>query len=266
MRVHQHETKFIDSNKITPLSIDSKNEWLEMVFDTRIPSSSPSDTVKLRVSKGNFDLDWGDGSVVRVDITATNDVLLTHIYPIEGIYTVKLRGYALFQFAGNQNYDYKKLTNIKNWGLFRFEYLNQVFWGCENLTITARDSPHYKTGDSRFAFMGCSLISSLASNITTYQWITTQSMFQDTNFNDEIGSWDLSSCTNMTNMFLGTAMSQANCDALLIGWTRWSGGANILLKSNVSLHLGTTSYTLGGDAEAAFNYLVETLNWSITIL
>ena len=66
-------------------------------------------------------------------------------------------------------------------------------------------------------------------------------------------------------MFKDTSMSQANCDAILTGWTRWSNGtAGIQLRNNVSLHLGNTSFTLGGDAEDAYNYLINTLNWTIT--
>jgi len=46
-----------------------------------------------------------------------------------------------------------------------------------------------------------------------------RSMFTDASaFNQNLGTWDVTSLIDATNMFLNIALSTANYDALLIGW------------------------------------------------
>jgi len=78
-----------------------------------------------------------------------------------------------------------------------------------------------------------------------------------TSWNEDISGWDVTSCTDFITAFLNTSMSQANYDALLIGWAAQS------VQSNVTF--GTSAqYTAGGAAEAARNTLVNTYSWTIT--
>lgn len=84
-------------------------------------------------------------------------------------------------------------------------------------------------------------------------------------FNQNLGNWNVSGVTNMSGMLNGTALSQSNYDSLLTGWTGWSGGVPTkTLQSNVSFGCSGCNYTAGSDAEAARNYLITGLTWTIT--
>jgi hypothetical protein len=94
-------------------------------------------------------------------------------------------------------------------------------------------------------------------------------MFRGTPFNQDISSWNVSGVTNMTNMFFNnSALSNANYNSILTGWTGWDGtGATKTLQTNVSFHAGSAQYSTGTTAEAARNYLTDAvtgLSWTIT--
>lgn len=244
------------------------NEWLELEVDTTIPNATPSDTIKLKIEEGNFDIDWGDGTPIEnLTISVTTDPRLTHVYSVGGIYTIRLRGGARISWSNSSvNYDLLKITKLKNWGEFGNFSLNDTFNGALNMVITATDYLKSAGTTAVKTFQRCTSLV-VAPKINPIYVTTYTNMFRLSAFDDDIGYWNVSNMTGATDMFRDTSMSTANCDALLIGWTRWANGqSNITLKSNVQLHLGTTSYTIGGDAEDAFNYLVGTLGWVITII
>jgi hypothetical protein len=90
-------------------------------------------------------------------------------------------------------------------------------------------------------------------------------MFWFTPFNQDVSQWNVSGVTNMGSIFNSSGMNTTNYDALLTGWTGWNGTtATKTLQPNVSLGCSNCSYTSGGTAEAARNYLIPGLTWTIT--
>jgi surface protein len=83
-------------------------------------------------------------------------------------------------------------------------------------------------------------------------------------FNQDLSDWNVDGLTSAQGFC--KSMSKANYDALLIGWTGWSGGSPTkTVQSGVKLNVFSTKYTLsGGDAAAARNYLVTTKGWQIS--
>lgn len=149
--------------------------------------SSASNQIHLPlVSNGvySFVVYWGDGLSDR--ILAYNQVEATHTYLASGIYDIRIAGRCTgwaFQNTG----DRLKLLNISQWGsFFKLGNKDSHFYGCSNLTITAKDSPD------------------LSDTTTLY------CSFRDcTAFNANIIGWDFRSINSMSLTFFGcTSLNQ----------------------------------------------------------
>jgi len=78
-------------------------------------------------------------------------------------------------------------------------------------------------------------------------------------FDQDISGWDINSVTTFNNLFLNTVgPSQANYDAILIGWEAQAP------LTGKSINFGEATYTPGGAAEAARTSLINTYGWTIT--
>ena len=76
-----------------------------------------------------------------------------------------------------------------------------------------------------------------------------------TSFNQDIGGWNVSKVTNMTNMFQNVTLSTENYDALLEGWSE------VALKNGVSFSGGNSVYCNG---ETDRQKLINDFRWIIT--
>src|SRR5690606_35143423 len=74
-------------------------------------------------------------------------------------------------------------------------------------------------------------------------------------FNRDIGGWDVGNVTDMSGMFLGAALSTANYDALLNGWSA------LALQSGVNFNAGNSTYCAG---EAARADIISNFGWATT--
>ncbi len=90
------------------------------------------------------------------------------------------------------------------------------------------------------------------SAVTDMRW-----MFKNaTKFNQPIGTWNISSVTTMGNMLIGSELSIANYDALLIGWSKQD------VKEKVQLDATLIQYSLA--AKAARESLQLSKGWKIS--
>ena len=93
----------------------------------------------------DFTIDWGDGTAEET-ITAHDDADRVHIYETNGTYEVTMTGVVgSFKFNNGTGLtdgiaDCRKLTKISNWGTY-YLFIDDAFWGCSNLVITASDAP-----------------------------------------------------------------------------------------------------------------------------
>jgi surface protein len=161
-------------------------------------AGSASDTIVLPMTAGNT-VHWGDGS---------SDTTNTHTYASGGVYTVTIEG-AVTTFRFNNGGDRRKIVDISNWGGFDVSN-NAVFYGCSNLDITATDYPIISTASLDQTFRGCSSLTSPNFNAWDVSSVTNMSnmFYKATFFNQNISSWDVSSVTNMTFMFYVTSFNQ----------------------------------------------------------
>jgi surface protein len=116
---------------------------------------------------------WGDGT--SNTITTWNQAEVTHTYATAGVYDIKITGdLSGWQFAGGG--DRLKMLNVSQWAGLNIS-VAQGFRGCGNLTATATDAPLITSTDLSLCFANC------------------------TNFNANIGSWNVSNVTNFDRMF-----------------------------------------------------------------
>jgi hypothetical protein len=106
-----------------------KTEWTVLAGE--------SITLPLNSGNGsafNCTVDWGDGS--NSNITAFDDLDITHNYTLAGTYTVEIIGQCE-GWSFNNSGDRLKITDIISWGdpckFDGFKYLEAGFYGCSNL-------------------------------------------------------------------------------------------------------------------------------------
>jgi surface protein len=210
------------------------------VFKVDVTTTDVNQTVQLRLDSGgwyNFNVQWDDGGSEEV-VTAWNDANASHQYASAGTYTVEVRGiFAGWYVANNAERDY--FVDLKQWGCYEPSLLNNLFYGCSNLNVSATDTWDglETTPESQIsfnaAFRSCGELTDLPNcdtwdmtKVNAYQqlgsmfrgcakfngsgvasWdvgnITDFSyMFSGNNaFNQDVGDWDTSSATTMTYMF-----------------------------------------------------------------
>nr|WP_321410780.1 BspA family leucine-rich repeat surface protein [uncultured Allomuricauda sp.] len=142
----------------------------------------------------NYTIDWGDGTS---DINVTGGI--THTYTTAGTYEVSISGdFPMIYF--NESGDADKLLNIKQWGNIAWTSMESAFAGCSNLAVGAADAPNLSNVTSlRRMFYYC--------NYLTYDYRNTRE-FSSFNGVENFDSWDVSTVTNMSNMFDKSSFDQ----------------------------------------------------------
>ncbi|TVQ99557.1 MAG: BspA family leucine-rich repeat surface protein [Deltaproteobacteria bacterium] len=194
---------------------NTDNPWQQIFGGTDTSTGSASIRLPL-VPEGNYDflVDWGDGSVERVQ--AHDDPARTHTFATVGSQTVTIRGMLEgwdFEYTGDKD----KLEDILQWGTFRPGPTGRAFAGATNLTtISAPDAPDLSgatTLDRMF---------DQAENLTAipsvHLWDVSdvqdmEMMFRGTQFNGNLNGWDVSGVTNFGNMFANSTFNSS-----LAGW------------------------------------------------
>ena len=136
-----------------------------------------------RVPDFNFTVDWGDGQTTDYSTEANiNETTLKHVYDNAGSYQVSITGAfpsLNFSCANEEN---NKMLSVDQWGDIEWYSMEYGFQECNQRTITATDAPVFTPNASTF------------------------SMFHyATNFNDNIGHWDMTNVKSMSSMFTGAS-------------------------------------------------------------
>lgn len=193
--------------------------------DTTKTGVSGSDQFKLPLVSGqtyNFDVNWGDGNTSH--ITAYDQAEATHTFAASGVKNITItQGKRFGGWAFNNDGDKLKLTDITQWGLLPFGNASApgAFDGCSNLiTLTATDSPNWMdNSDATSFFASCTNFNSnighwdMSKVTSTYSMFSTCSIFNNGG-SDSIGSWDVSKVTDFGYMFLSASVFNRN----ISGW------------------------------------------------
>lgn len=141
-------------------------------------------------------IDWGDGTVV-----ANTYANRTHTYVNSGDYDVTVNGEIVgFRYGGGG--DRLKIINIKQWGVY-FNVGNRQFENCNNLDITATDTPIITSNILQRTFQNTAVIFNSTINNWDVSSVTNYTQtFQNTPlFNQPLNNWDVSSATSFNSMF-----------------------------------------------------------------
>ena len=179
-------------------------------------------------------MDWGDGTVT----THTSSSSVSRSYESDGTYTITLTG----DFGGLSGFDSNRtrLRRIVKWGSYEFQSMSNAFRTISNLQI-ATDA-------------GAPIFSSSGVNCTNL-------FFNASSFNSDLSQWDVSNITAVTSMFRSTALSTANFNATLIGWSTQSVRPGLRFNNIPnSIPIPPTD----SDARAAYDTLTSAPNnWTI---
>ena len=149
----------------------------------------------------NFSIDWGDNSS---NINLTSDIV--HTYGTIGDYTIKIKG-DFPKFLGNNMdaNDVKKLISIEQWGTIEWQDMSNSFNGCINMNSIIKDRPNLSNvTDMSYMFANTNFNQNIDSwNVSTIT--NMEGMFEEADsFDTDISSWDVQNVTNMNRMFYGT--------------------------------------------------------------
>jgi len=207
-------------------------------------AGSASDTVVLPLLSGGTysgTIDWGDGNSDSLSYANR-----THVYASSGTYTITISG-TIEGWQFNNGGDRRKITDISNWGNLTIT-TNSAFYGCQNMDVSATDSPTISSTTLQYCFRNCQSITSMdlsgcdvsgvtnmtsmfnncqaatsfgisgwdTSNVNAMNYPSAQiGMFQNCLlWNEDISGWDVSNVTTFQTMF-----SEARAfNADLSGW------------------------------------------------
>jgi surface protein len=172
-------------------------------------SNSTSFTIPTIGGGYNYEVDWDDDGIYD-DSGLMSDA--THDYGAAGTYTLRIRGAFPRIYFDNAG-DYLKLLDVVQWGNSAWTSMERAFGGCSNLNITATDLPDLSgVSDMLLMFAGCTSLNG-PSNIGDWNTSAVTNMSDmfvvAENFNQPIDNWNTAAVTNMSGMFRGaTAFNQ----------------------------------------------------------
>ncbi len=174
-------------------------------------SSSNQITIPTIGDGYNYTVNWGDNSS---DSNITTDI--THRYTIPGTYVVQITGdfprinfynFDTFKFEQKDNF---KILEIKQWGNQLWTSFENAFFNCENLIISAKDTPNLKnTTNMSNMFFNTNLNTANNIGLWDVSGITNMnSLFHNSTFNSDIKSWNVGNVEAMSRTFSGTPFNQ----------------------------------------------------------
>lgn len=152
----------------------------------------------------NYDVDWdNDGMYDETGLTSS----VTHDFEVIGNYTIAISG-EFPRIAFDNTAEGMKLLSVDQWGDIEWQTMSRAFAGCENMTITATDTPDLTAVTSMSdAFSGCRLLTAGLADWDVSRVVNFSSMFFGCSvFDEDISSWDVSSAADMSSMFSGAIL------------------------------------------------------------
>ena len=188
----------------------------------------------------NYTVNWGDGNT-----TTGHTGEETHIYAVDGIYTVKITGTypAIKPMVPITNSSippyYKRMIEVKNWGTNVWETMAGAFKDCINMNVTATDSPNLSlVTDMSEMFYGCEKMNGNIGNWNTSTVQNMSGLFKLCLVFNQPLNWNTISVTYMGNMFFGAELFNQNISS----WNTFN------VQDMSSMFRGASDFNNGGQA------------------
>lgn len=161
---------------------------MSQAFITRWNSAISGNTRQIVVpATGSYHIDWHE--VITPSNSGSLDVSGEAIvtFPTPGIYELRITGgLTSIAFQYNPAKSSMEILSIEQWGNIVWTTMESAFEGCENMEVNATDAPNLSAmTNAKRMFMNCKAI------------------------NSNINGWDVSSITDMTNLFYGVDINQS---------------------------------------------------------
>lgn len=153
----------------------------------------------------NLSVSWGDGQISNYSNPGGQTI--PHFYSTAGVYTIivsgDIRWFKIHTHGSNPIL--AEPINVTQWGTSQWQSMEEMFLGCQNLSITATDNldlSNVANMDSMFE--GALHFNSDISNLDVSNVTSMHSTFKNADsFNRPLESWDVSNVINMIEMFAG---------------------------------------------------------------
>jgi len=178
--------------------------------DTTNSGSSNANQFQFTGAEGDYDVvAKQSGTTVATFNNLSNEETIT--LPSNGNYILEVtpketNGFNKIRF--NNGGDKLKITDIKQWGNIVWSSFNSAFFGCENMLVTATNTPNLSNvTDMSFMFFNANSFNQNINNWDVSNVTNMSFMFYDTNsFNQPLNNWDVSNVTDMNTMFYATTL------------------------------------------------------------
>ena len=182
------EMGFVDMKTEPP--VDEMATHFVTTWKTDNPGETGATSIHIGTGEGTFDydVDWDNDGVFDEEGGLTGDV--THDFGMAGTYTVRIRGEFPHMIAGKSTSsannalpgDANKLLAVEQWGTMEWGSMHRMFEEAVNPRDFPSDAPDL-------------------SRVTDMSRVFAGSVFSRSSFNQDIGNWDVSNVTNMSQMF-----------------------------------------------------------------
>jgi surface protein len=161
-------------------------------------TGSGADQISFEVeTSGSVDYSWvevnnaanfGSGTFAGTIATITS-------LPVDATIDLSISPTNLQRFFINNGADKERLIDVKQWGTTAWTNMNSAFSGCSNVEVNALDNPSLDgVTDMTQMFRGATI------------------------FNQDIGDWDITNASSMTDIFYNSGISADSYDKILIAW------------------------------------------------
>lgn len=198
----------------------------------KIEAANSEITIPTRSSTFTYDysIDWGDGTTEE---NQTGNA--SHTYALPGTYTISINGVFpnLTTLGGSEKLP---MLSLEQWGDIKWESLSDIFYGAENITNNATDTPDLRlVTDFSYTFAEASQFNTDLSLWDTSKATTFYYMFEDaTSFEFNITDWDVSKVEDMRGMFEGVTIPTETYDQILISWSEQEVQDNVVFNAGNS--------------------------------